>query len=177
MLAAGIALFLFQAISQIRRAGRVDLNPWGAGTLEWLPLDDYGARSIPHVTSREPLWDNPELREEVERGEHYLPRSATGERETIVTSAVEAEPQYVMLMPGPSWSHVIAAVGTAGFFLLLTVKLVVPAISFGVDGHRGDHSLAVGDRPRLCIPSSRYWSRHSAAGLRDRSASPIPGGR
>lgn len=132
MLAAGIALFLFQAISQIRLAGRVDVNPWGAGTLEWLPLDDYAARSIPHVTSREPLWDNPGLREEVERGEHYLPRSATGERETIVTSAVEAKPQYVMLMPGPSWKHVIAAVGTAGFFLLLTVKLVLPAIIFGV---------------------------------------------
>lgn len=132
ILAAGIALFLIQALMQIRLAGKVRTNPWRAGTLEWLPLDDYAARSIPHVTSREPLWDNPKLAEEVERGQHYLPRSATGERETIVTSAVDAAPQYVMLMPGPSWRPVLAAVGTAGFFLLLTVKLVIPALCFGL---------------------------------------------
>jgi cytochrome c oxidase subunit I+III len=35
-------------------------------------------------------------------------------------------------MPGPSWLMLLAALGTAGFFLLLTVKLVVPALIFGV---------------------------------------------
>ena len=32
-------------------------NVWNAGTLEWLPNHVFGLRSIPLVTSREPLWD------------------------------------------------------------------------------------------------------------------------
>jgi cytochrome c oxidase subunit I+III len=35
-------------------------------------------------------------------------------------------------MPGPSWPTVLAAVFTAAFFLLLTVKLVIPAVVCGV---------------------------------------------
>ena len=61
---------------------KVDVNPWNAATLEWLPLGNYGTRSIPLVESREPLWDRPSLRDEVDRGEHYLPGTATGRRET-----------------------------------------------------------------------------------------------
>jgi cytochrome c oxidase subunit I+III len=45
---------------------------------------------------------------------------------------VDAVPQYVIQMPGPSWSHVLAAVFTAACFLLLTVKVVVPAICCAV---------------------------------------------
>ena len=40
-------------------------------------------------------------------------------------------PQYLLLLPGPSWRPMLGAVGTAGFFLLLTVKLVIPALVFG----------------------------------------------
>jgi cytochrome c oxidase subunit I+III len=100
--------------------------------LEWLPADVYSTRSIPHVTSREPLWDQPELAREVEAGHHYLPGAPTGGRETLVTTAVEAAPQYVIRMPGPGWAHFFAAAFTAAFFLLLTVKLVTPAVICGV---------------------------------------------
>jgi len=61
-----------------------------------------------------------------------LPGTATGLRETIVTSPVAARPQYVAILTGPSWAPVLAAVGTAAFFLLLTVKLVIPAVAGGV---------------------------------------------
>jgi cytochrome c oxidase subunit I+III len=131
LIAAAIGLLLVDVARHLRPADRVDVNPWNAGTLEWLPLGNYGARSIPLVTSREPLWDQPGLRGEVERGEHYLPRTATGLRETIVTSPVAARPQYVAILTGPSWAPVLAAVGTAAFFLLLTVKLVIPAMLGG----------------------------------------------
>jgi cytochrome c oxidase subunit I+III len=90
-------------------------------------MDNYAVRSIPLVTSREPLWDNRALREEVDRGQHYLPGTATGERETIVTSAIDAEPQYLLRLPGPSWLPMLAGVGTAVFFLALTVKLTLVA--------------------------------------------------
>jgi cytochrome c oxidase subunit I+III len=65
-------------------------------------------------------------------GRYFLPGTATGRRETIVTSPVDARPEYLLLLPGPSWLSLVAAFGTAGFFLLLTVKLVIPALICGV---------------------------------------------
>jgi cytochrome c oxidase subunit I+III len=107
-------------------------NPWNAGTLEWLPSTTYQTRSIPIVTSREPLWDQPGLAEDVRQGRYFLPGSATGRRETIITAPVDPSPQYILLLPGPSWLPLLAALGTAGFFLLLTIKLVFPALVCGV---------------------------------------------
>jgi cytochrome c oxidase subunit I+III len=127
ILASGVLLVLIDVLLHLRVAGKVDANVWGASTLEWLPADDYGVRSIPHVHSRDPLWDRPELAQEVDRGQHYLPRTATGDRETMVTSPIHARPQYILVLPGWSFLPLIAGVGTAAFFLFLTVKMVVPA--------------------------------------------------
>ncbi|WEX10193.1 cytochrome c oxidase subunit I [Chelativorans sp. AA-79] len=129
ILAAGIALFVIDLFRRFRPtvSGGVD-DPWGAGTLEWLPAGAYSARSIPFITSRDPLWEQPGLAREVEQGLHFLPGAPTGGRETIVTSPVDAKPQYIIRMPGAGWSQLIAAVFMAGFFLLLTIKLVVPAL-------------------------------------------------
>jgi cytochrome c oxidase subunit I+III len=132
ILAAGVLVFLIDVALNFRIGEPSNPNPWGAGTLEFLPQDVYSTRSIPHVTNREPLWDNPRLAEEVRAGAHYLPNAPTGGRETIVTSPIDATPQYVIQMPGNGWAHVLAAVGTAGLFLLLTVKAVWPALACGV---------------------------------------------
>src|SRR3546814_5571697 len=51
---------------------------------------------------------------------------------TLFRSPVDARPQYLLQMPGPSWPTVLSAIFTAAFFLLLTVKLVVPAVTCGV---------------------------------------------
>jgi cytochrome c oxidase subunit I+III len=132
VLAAGIAVVLVDVLLRLRFAGKVDANVWGAATLEWLPQDNYAARSIPRVESREPLWDRPQLAKEVEEGRHYLPRTATGKRETIVTSPLDARPQYVLILPDWSLLPLIAGAGTAAFFLFLTVKMLVPAAIGGV---------------------------------------------
>lgn len=131
MLAAGVGLFVFDLIRRFRVGENNAGNVWNAGTLEWLPSGDYANRSIPIVRSREPLWDQPNFAADVEAGRYYLPGAPTGGRETIVTSPVHAEPQYLVQMPGPSWPTVIAAFFTAAFFLLLTVKLVMPALICG----------------------------------------------
>jgi cytochrome c oxidase subunit I+III len=130
IVAAGVALVALDLILHLRVKGKVNVNPWNAGTLEWLPLDCYATRSIPHITSRDPLWDQPGLREQVESGQHYLPGSATGQRETIVTSPRNARPQYLAVLPGPSWLPMIAGVGTALFFFMLTLKLTLPSMLF-----------------------------------------------
>lgn len=132
-IAAGVALFLFDLARRLRpdhenHAG----NVWDAGTLEWLPSGSYGARSLPVVESREPLLDRPTLPEEVREGRWYLPGAPTGWREALITSALATRPQYVLRMPPLGWAPFVAAAGTAGFFLLLTGKLLVPASLFGL---------------------------------------------
>ncbi|HEX7054322.1 MAG TPA: cbb3-type cytochrome c oxidase subunit I [Burkholderiales bacterium] len=129
MLAAGVALFLFDLARKFRMASEASAgNVWNAGTLEWLPNGNYASRSIPVVASREPLWDQPNLARDVAQGRYYLPGAATGRRETIVSSALDAEPQFLLRMPDPGWAPVVAAGFTAAFFLLLTVKLLAPAL-------------------------------------------------
>jgi cytochrome c oxidase subunit I+III len=128
MIAAGVVLLLVDFARNFRMGAESNAgNVWNSGTLEWLPNGDYSNRSVPIVASRDPLWDQPNLARDVEAGHYYLPNAPTGGRETIVTSPIDARPQWLLQMPYPSWAHWVAAVFTAAFFLLLTVKLVLPA--------------------------------------------------
>ena len=129
--AAGVAVCLVDLVRTMLRDKKPQDNPWNADTLEWLPQDEYATRSIPQVASRSPLWDRPTLAAEVEAGRHWLPGTVFGGRETLVTSPVRADIRHLLRLPGDGWSPVIAAAGTAGFFLLLTVAWVVPAFVAG----------------------------------------------
>ena len=88
-----------------------------------------------------------------------------------ITSPLRAEPQYLQIMPGPSAWPLLAALFTAGFFLLLTVQAYCSAVVCGV--------LAV-----LCVlrwlwetdrqvqaEAGRRRRRHHAADLCDRARS------
>jgi cytochrome c oxidase subunit I+III len=124
MIGAGVLLLVIDLMRNFRfSTGDSAGNIYGGGTLEWAANALYSTRSIPVVTSRYPLWDQPNLSKDMEDGRYLLPNSATGERETIVTSTQLAEPEYLQRIPGPGWPHVLAAMFTAGFFLLLTVQL------------------------------------------------------
>jgi cytochrome c oxidase subunit I+III len=133
MIAAGVLVILFDLARNFRFSfDDIAGNIWNAGTLEWLPTGTFQTRSIPIVTSREPLWDQRNLASDAKAGRYYLPGTATGGRETIVTSPIDARPQYLLQVPGPSWSAPLAAIFTAAFFLLLTVKLVTISLICGV---------------------------------------------
>jgi cytochrome c oxidase subunit I+III len=132
ILALGVVLFMLDLARTLREPKREHGNPWQAPTLEWIPAEDYATRSIPDVRSREPLWDQPSLVEEVVAGTHWLPGTVTGRRETIVTSPLAARPLYLQVLPGDSWWPFAAALGTAGFFLLLTVHMALAAWVCGV---------------------------------------------
>ncbi|MDT9598927.1 cbb3-type cytochrome c oxidase subunit I [Sphingosinicella rhizophila] len=133
ILAAGVMLFLIDLARNFRFTVEEDAgNIYGGGTLEWLPTGLYSTRSIPVVRSRYPLWDDPDLGEDVEKGRYFLPNAPTGRRETIVTSPIRAEPQYIQIMPGPSVWPLLGAIFTAGFFLLMTIQAYVPALISGV---------------------------------------------
>ena len=129
LIALGVAIFILDLIRNLRpTVGDSAGNVWNAGTLEWLENDTYAARSVPYVRDRDPMWADPQLSKDVDEGRYYLPGPLTGQRETLVTSPLLAEPQYVMRLTGPGWAHVLAAVFTAAFFLLLTVKFVTAAL-------------------------------------------------
>lgn len=127
LFALGVLLFVIDLLRNFRLSpsGGNAGNIYGGGTLEWLPNGLYSARSIPIVTSREPLRDNPQFSSDVAQGRYFLPGSATGRRETLITSPLRAEPQYVQILPGPSIWPIAAAIFTAGFFLALTVQAYV----------------------------------------------------
>jgi cytochrome c oxidase subunit I+III len=131
--ASGVLLVAFDLLRRYRITSEDTIgNIWGAGTLEWLPNDTYGIRSMPIVTGRYPVWDDPNFGRDVEAGRYYLPGNPTGGRETLATSAIDGEPEFVMRLPMPGWPHVLAAVFVALTFLSLTVSLVVPAAVFAV---------------------------------------------
>lgn len=133
ILTAGICLFLIDFARNFRFTTDDDAgNVYGGSTLEWLPTGLYSSRSIPVVRSRDPLWDDPALPRDVEQGRYLLPNSATGLRETIITSPIRAEPEYLQIMPGPSSWPLFAALFTAGFFLLLTVQAYWPSVVSGI---------------------------------------------
>ena len=133
VMATGVLVFLVDCARNFRFTVHDDAgNLYGGGTLEWLPTGLYSTRSIPLISSREPLWDRPEISREVEEGRYFLPNSATGFRETLITSPIRAEPQYVQLMPGPSPWPLSAAVFTAGFFLSATVQGYAFAVFCGI---------------------------------------------
>ncbi|GAA0867506.1 cytochrome c oxidase subunit I [Brevundimonas basaltis] len=113
-----------------REAGNVFDGPG----LEWLPTGLYSVRSVPVITSLYPLWEQKGLSRDVEAGRYFLPNSATGRRETIVTSTLNAEPQYLQRMPVPSPWPIWAAVFTAAAFLLLTIQAYWPSLIAGVLG-------------------------------------------
>ncbi len=131
MFAAGVLIWIVDMVRNFRPFGSKDAgNIFGSGGLEWLPTGLYSTRSIPIVTTRYPLWEQPTLAKDVEAGRYFLPDAPTGDRETLVTSPLTAEPQYLQRMPRPSGWHVWAAVFTAAFFLLLVIQAyVVSAIS------------------------------------------------
>ncbi len=94
-----------------------------AGTLEWLtevPGRAWGVRSIPEIDSRYPLWDQPNFIRDVDQGKFYLPDAEEGERETLVTSTVDANIVYCLRVPGPTWLTLWAAIFTAGVFIAAT---------------------------------------------------------
>lgn len=132
ILAAGIAVVVWDVIRLKQKQPYSEMNPWGAGTLEWLqemPGKPWGMRSIPEIDSCYPLWDQPNLQRDVDEGRFYLPDAEEGLRETLVTSVIDAVPQQCARLPGSSFIPMIAAFSLGGFFILGTYHWWWPAVS------------------------------------------------
>jgi heme/copper-type cytochrome/quinol oxidase subunit 1 len=103
-----------------RKSGRpAGANPWESGTLEWAadsPPPAYNFVNLPVTTGRYPLWA-PEKDRAVVTG------LRNDRREVVVTSLMDAEPQYRYVLPASSiWPFVTA--------VLVTISLIGSIFQF-----------------------------------------------
>src|SRR3954451_7868125 len=113
VVAAAVLLFVINGIWSLYRGAIAPPNPWGASTFEWAtasPPPVYNFAHIPVAESRTPLWDA--------KGE--LP-VVTGlrvdDKEMLLTTVVAAAPDLREPVPEASLWPLIAASGTAVFFV------------------------------------------------------------
>jgi cytochrome c oxidase subunit I len=109
VLAAGFALFFFDAVRSTWAGAPAGDNPWGAPTLEWAtssPPPSYNFVHIPVVTSGYPLWDAPDT-------VHVATGLRIDRRELIVSSVAEAWPEARESSPGNSIWPLLAALAAA----------------------------------------------------------------
>jgi cytochrome c oxidase subunit I+III len=150
ILALGILLFIVNILRSLRSGEKVELNPWQADSLEWatsIPAPNYGFAELPIVQSRHPLWDEEDIRREVELEGHRTEenraiRNMLQElsgwpltwRAALTTSAIDAQPTEVFRVSGPSIWPAVTAVGLIIMFAaeIFTLRILVLSGLIGV---------------------------------------------
>jgi cytochrome c oxidase subunit I+III len=120
VLAFGILLTIVNLLyySRLRHGTAAGWDPWGGESLEWAtssPPPHYNFLEIPVVRSLEPLWDQPELREDQLRVVS-ADRALAGGHHTLGSTVMDAEPESVLPMPETAYTPVVTAFGLAVFF-------------------------------------------------------------
>ncbi len=122
---AGMSVFIVNVALTLARGRNAEPNPWGADTLEWAaasPPPQFNFRYLPVVGGRHPLWEEPSPVSE-DMGPDFAWRAPLadvrkGQRETVVTSSLDARPQFRMLLPAPTawpmWTAAGVTIGTLG---------------------------------------------------------------
>jgi cytochrome c oxidase subunit I len=122
--AIGVLLFFINVAKSWKGGAIAGANPWDAPTLEWSvssPPPPYNFAVIPTVASRHPLW---ERRLDEEGAVSSLDRGMLLDsgKETIGTSALDAEPDMVLEMPEDSVAPLLLALGISILFVGLLLK-------------------------------------------------------
>jgi cytochrome c oxidase subunit 1/cytochrome c oxidase subunit I+III len=102
--AAGVLVTLWNLVISRHRGAVAAANPWDAATLEWSvpsPPPAFNFRRIPEIASRHPLWEA-QLNESVQRSRLDTDLVLDHGRETLATTALDAEADAILKMPGDS---------------------------------------------------------------------------
>jgi len=100
--------FIVNVLTSLRRGVPAGDNPWDAPSLEWAatsPPAPYNFAHTPVISSREPLWEQREVLP-------IMTGLSTAEREVLVTTPVDAEPDNRQSSPDPSIWPFVAAIAT-----------------------------------------------------------------
>jgi cytochrome c oxidase subunit I+III len=126
VLAFGLVIVVIEILLNLVVRHRSVRNPWKADTLEWaiaMPSPAYNFASLPHVGSRHPLWDEPNLPTQLARGEGYLGSPADGRRETLTVDVATGAPEHHVVYPTNTYLPIALAAVTGLFFLSMLLKV------------------------------------------------------
>ena len=126
VLTIGFATFFLDMVVRLWAGRKSEENPWSAGTLEWSlahPPAAYNFASLPEVQSREPLWEQEDIKRQICAGEGYLPEVRHGWQETLGVHPVSGKPDQIIILPSPSYLPLITAALLGVFFLGFLFKL------------------------------------------------------
>jgi cytochrome c oxidase subunit I+III len=129
--AAGFLIVVWDVLRPKGKQPYSERNPWNAGTLEWLtemPGQPWGARTVPLIESRYPLWDQKDFLRDYDEGRFFLPDAEEGLRETLVTSTLDAEPEQCLRVAGPTFLTMLAAIFTGGAFIFPTFHMYIAGL-------------------------------------------------
>jgi cytochrome c oxidase subunit I+III len=135
VMAIGFAMVALDVLVQWRFAPHAPHNPWRASTLEWAmptPVPPYNIASLPEVTSRAPLHDDPRLGATLAAGGGYLAGVRNDWRETLGVEGLSGKPEQIILLPGPTYLPLITALFIGGFFLCFLFSQYAAALVFAV---------------------------------------------
>ena len=124
--AVGVGMFVVDFLLHFMHGRRAPQNMWNAPGLEWAiaqPVPAYNFASQPQVNERDPLWQDASLPGRAKAGDFFLGNADSGRREMLVTSTLRAEPEYVAVLPGNTWTPLVAALLTSLFFIGLLSKV------------------------------------------------------
>ncbi|MGH2746318.1 MAG: cytochrome c oxidase subunit I [Actinomycetota bacterium] len=142
LLALGIATVAYNWFRSVRRGPDAGNDPWGGETLEWAmssPPPHYNFETIPTIRSKEPVWDQPELRggaQPLDRGGIPL---ADG-HQTLSTTLLDATPQAIVHMPHESPWPVTLTIALMVFFF----GVLVESLPIAVAGAAGSLAGVIG---------------------------------
>jgi cytochrome c oxidase subunit 1 len=111
--ATAVLLFVVNGLVSLRRGAIAPPNPWDAASLEWAtasPPPPYNFSHVPVVESVTPLWDQT-------REFPVITGLRVDDKETLLTTVVEAIPDLREPVPYPSLWPFIASVATGVLFI------------------------------------------------------------
>jgi cytochrome c oxidase subunit I len=123
LFACGVLLFLVNVVRSLRHGLVAGPNPWDASTLEWStasPPPPYNFAVIPTIATRHPLWED-RMDDRQQRSILDAGLLLDHGRETLGTTALDAEPDVILRMPGDSPAPLLLALALCGVFAALLV--------------------------------------------------------
>jgi heme/copper-type cytochrome/quinol oxidase subunit 1 len=160
VLAAGVLVFIVNAVWAYRAGVVAGDNPWGGESLEWSipsPPPHYNFHNIPVVPGHYPLWQAA-ANATVVRG------LSTKKRETLVTSVLDAQPELRFEIPGPSIWPLMVALATGVTFIVgiftpwafavgaVLVLITLTCWFFGNPNYENKPARDTGERKEIVSP-------------------------
>lgn len=132
ILAAGVLFFVINFFYHLKYGAAADANPWGADSLEWAmssPPANFGFAVLPIVHGRHPLWEEKPITEgdpKTLKIAQTLGRWPTKWRAAVITSLLDARPEEIFRVSGPSIWPFVASVGMITIFAseIFTLRFV-----------------------------------------------------